>query len=159
MQALYSIQGLCNPLMGVFDVNHALLFYASQMASKTLSRENHGKNWAKKKPTALFSSDWHFKLLGYPDSRVITPNFSVFCFSLVLSAFHANGVCKGTKKKQNRKKKIKIFAEQKRNNCGTPFFYYFCIEFHYYGKNKIHNTEYGCARAADHLCHGTLRKE
>ena len=64
LQVLYSIKRLCNPLMGVFDVNHALLFYASQMASKTLSRENHGKNWVKKKPTALFSSDWHFKLLG-----------------------------------------------------------------------------------------------
>ena len=69
LQVLYSIKRLCNPLMGVFDVNHALLFYGSQMASKTLSRENHGKNRVNKKPTALLSSDWHFKLLGYSDSN------------------------------------------------------------------------------------------
>ena len=80
LQALYSIQGLCNPLMGVFDVNHALLFYASQMASKTLSRENHGKNWAKKMPTALFSSDWHFKLLGYPDSNQERQDQNLQCY-------------------------------------------------------------------------------
>lgn len=50
LQALYSIQGLCNPLMGVFDVNHALLFLCLSDGFKNIitgkSREKLGKEKA-----------------------------------------------------------------------------------------------------------------
>ena len=71
--------------MGVFDVSHTLLFYVSQMASKALSRENYGKNRTKKKPTALFSSDWHFKLLGYPDSNQEKQDQNLLCYHYTIS--------------------------------------------------------------------------
>ena len=39
LQALYSIQRLCNHLMGVFDVSHALFF----MSLRWLQKHYHGK--------------------------------------------------------------------------------------------------------------------